>query len=92
MFTAASVMNSVWGCVGTSMMKTWLMRRPVRSPVSRLATSASSSSEWRLPFMRSSALPSRTSATAFSAAAWLCGTSTISTPSRSHAAGLRRAS
>ena len=28
MFTAASVMNSVWGCVGTSMMKTWLMRRP----------------------------------------------------------------
>ncbi len=29
MFTAASVMNSVCAWVGTSMTKTWLMRRPV---------------------------------------------------------------
>ena len=83
MFTAASVMNSVCGWPGTSMTKTWLMRRPVRSPVSRFVTSASSSSECRLPFISSSALPVRTSSTAFSAAAWLCGTSTISMPPRS---------
>ena len=63
------------------MMKTWLMRRPVRSPVSRWSTAASSSSEWRLPFISSSALPLRTSSTAFSAAAWLWATSTISNPS-----------
>ena len=88
MFTAASVMKSVWGCVGTSMMKTWLMRRPVRKPVSRLVTSASSSSECRLPFMSSSALPSRTNATARSAAAWLCGTSMISMPPTSSSTGL----
>ena len=83
MFTAASVMNKVWGWPGTSMTKTWLMRRPVRIPVSRFTTSDSSSSVCRLPFMSSSALPERTSSTAFSAAAWLCGTSTISTPPRS---------
>ena len=37
-----------------------------------------SSSVCRLPFIRSSPLPSRMSCTAFSAAAWLCGASTIS--------------
>ena len=83
MFTAASVMNRVCGWPGTSMTKTWLMRRPVRSPVSRFITSDSSSSVCRLPFMRRSALPVRTSSTAFSAAAWLCGTSTISMLPRS---------
>ena len=65
------------------MTKTWLMRRPVRIPVSRFMTSESSSSVCRLPFMSSSALPVRTSSTAFSAAAWLCGTSTISMLPRS---------
>ena len=59
------------------MMKTWLMRRPVRSPVSRATTAPSSSSVCRLPFISSSALPLRTSSTAFAAAAWLCGASTI---------------
>ena len=62
------------------MMNTWLMRRPVRSPVSRATTAPSSSSVCRLPFISSSASPSRTSSTAFAAAAWLCGTSTIRTP------------
>ena len=65
------------------MTKTWLTRRPVRSPVSRFITSESSSSVCRLPFIRRSALPVRTSSTAFSAAAWLCGTSTISMSPRS---------
>ena len=83
MFTAASVMNKVCGCPGTSMTKTWLMRRPVRIPVSRFTTSASNSSVCKLPFISSSALPVRTSSTAFSAAAWLCGTSMISKPPRS---------
>ena len=55
------------------MMKTWLMRRPVRSPVSLATTAASSSSVWRLPFISSSAWPPRTSATAVAAEAWLCG-------------------
>ena len=41
------------------------MRRPVRSPVSRATTAASSSSVCRLPFISSSALPCRTSSTAF---------------------------
>ena len=58
------------------------MRRPVRSP-SRETTAASSSSECRLPFIKSSALPSRTICTARAAASWLCSTSTISTPARS---------
>ena len=61
------------------MMKTWLMRRPVRSPVSRATTAPSSSSVCRLPFISSSASPSRTSSTAFAAAAWLCGASTMRT-------------
>ena len=78
MLTAASVMNRVCAWPGTSMTKTWLMRRPVRRPVSRFITAPISSSVCRLPFISSSALPARTSSTAFSAAAWLCGTSTIS--------------
>src|ERR1044072_5248029 len=59
------------------MTKTWLMRRPLRKPPSRPTTAAINSSVCRLPFIRSSALPSRTSSTAFAAAAWLCSTSTI---------------
>ena len=59
------------------------MRRSVRSPVSLRTTSAISSSVCRLPFISSSAFPRRTSSTAFSAAAWLCGTSTISYRPRS---------
>ena len=62
------------------MTKTWLMRRPVRSPASRATTAPSNSSVWRLPFMRSSACPVRTSSTAFAAAPWLCGVSTIVHP------------
>ena len=47
------------------------MRRAVRSPVSRLTTAPISSSVCRLPFISASALPSRTSSTAFAADAWL---------------------
>ena len=39
------------------MMNTWLMRRPVRRPVSRATTAPSSSSVCRLPFISSSASP-----------------------------------
>ena len=60
------------------MMKTWLIRRAVRRPVSLATTSLISSSVCRLPFIRSSALPARTSSTALAAAAWLCGASTSS--------------
>ena len=60
------------------MMKTWLMRRAVRSPVFPEVTSRISSSVCRLPFISSSPLASRISSTAFAAAAWLCGASTIS--------------
>ncbi len=80
MLTAASVTISVSAYVGTSMMKQWLTRRAVRSPVSRFTTSPISSSVWRLPFISASALPSRTSATAFAADSWLCAASTISSP------------
>ena len=58
------------------MMKTWLMRRAVRMPVSLLTTSAINSSVCRLPFISASASPLRTSSTAFAAEAWLCGVST----------------
>ena len=78
MFTAASEMISASGCAGTSITKQWLMRRAVRRPVSFLTTSAISSSVWRLPFISASALPARTSSTAFAAAALLCGASTSS--------------
>ena len=83
MLIAASVMNSVSGWPGTSMTKTWLIRRSVRRPVAEAVTSLISSSVCRLPFIRSSPLPSRISATACAAAAWLCGASTISRPARS---------
>ena len=39
MLIAASVMNSVSGWPGTSMMKTWLIRRSVRRPVAEEVTS-----------------------------------------------------
>ena len=54
------------------------MRRAVRKPVSRLTTSAISSSVCSDPFISASALPLRTSSTAFAAAPWLCSASTIS--------------
>jgi hypothetical protein len=54
------------------------MRRAVRMPVSRFTASPITSSVCRLPFISASALPSRTSATAAAAAAWLCGASTHS--------------
>ena len=78
MFTAASVMMTTRSMAGTSMMKQWLMRRPVRSPVSRLTTAAISSSVCRLPFISISARPSRARRTAVSAEATLCGASTSS--------------
>ena len=78
MLIAASVMNSVSAWPGTSMTKTWLIRRSVRRPVAEAVTSRISSSVCRLPFISSSPLPSRISATARAAAAWLCGASTIS--------------
>ncbi len=62
------------------MTKQWLTRRAVRSPVSRFTTAPISSSVCRLPFISASALPSRTSSTALSAEAWLCGVSTIGNP------------
>ena len=65
------------------MTKQWLTRRAVRSPVSRLTTAPISSSVCRLPFISASALPSRTSSTALSADAWLCGVSTIGSPAMS---------
>ena len=83
MLIAASVMKSVSGWPGTSMTKTWLIRRSVRRPVAEAVTSCISSSVCRLPFIRSSPLPSRISATAWAAAAWLCGASTIWRPARS---------
>ena len=83
MLIAASVMKSVSGWPGTSMMKTWLMRRSVRRPVAEAVTAFISSSVCRLPFISSSPLPSRISATAWAAAAWLCGASTIWRPARS---------
>ena len=71
MLTAASVMISASGWFGTSITKQWLMRRAVRRPTSRFTTAAISSSVCRLPFISASALPSRTSCTAASAAALL---------------------
>ena len=67
MLTAASVIISGSGWPGTSMMKQWLIRRDVRMPPSRATTAPISSSVWRLPFIRASASPLRTSATAFAA-------------------------
>ena len=78
MFTAASVTMTTRSIAGTSMMKQWLTRRLVRSPVSRFTTAAMISSECRLPFISISALPSRARRTAVSAEATLCGASTTS--------------
>src|SRR5271166_6471545 len=75
MFTAASVMISGSEWLGTSITKQWLMRRAVRMPPSRATTAPISSSVCKLPFIKASALPSRTSATAFSAESWLCADS-----------------
>ena len=83
MFTAASLIMSACSRSGTSITKQWLMRREVRSPVSRATIAPISSSVCRLPFMSISALPSRTTRTAASAAASLCGASTISKRVRS---------
>src|SRR5262249_11171090 len=78
MLMAASVMKSVSEYVGTSKMKTWLMRRAVRRPVLLEVTSRMSSSVCRLPFISSSPLDWWINSTAFAAAASLWGTSTIS--------------
>ena len=80
MLMAASVMISACSSAGTSITKQWLMRRLVRSPVSRLTTAPINSSVWRLPFISASTLPSRTRRTAASADASLCGASTIEQP------------
>ena len=78
MFTAASEMIRAWEWPGTSMTKQWLMRRAVRMPVSRATTAPISSSVCRLPFIRASARPARTSSTALAAESWLCWASTSS--------------
>ena len=49
--------------------------RAVRMPVSRATTAPINSSVCRLPFIRASALPSRTSSTALAAESWLCADS-----------------
>src|SRR5271167_1766768 len=87
MLTAASVTISGFSWPGTSITKQWLMRRAVRIPVSRATTAPISSSVCRLPFIKASAFPSRTSATAFSAESWLCadsfnGKAEMSSPAR----------
>ena len=68
------------------MMKQWLVRRAVRSPVSRLTTSAINSSVWRLPFISTSACPLRTSPTALAADSWLNDESTCRNGDRSRLA------
>ena len=83
MFTAASLMISASGWLGTSITKQWLMRRAVRMPVSRATTAPISSSVCRLPFIRASARPARTSSTALAAESWLCAASTNSKPEMS---------
>ena len=77
---AASVTSSGLSWPFTSSTKTWLMRRSVRSPWSLFTTAAISSSVCSEPFFSASSLQCLAKATAFSAAAWLCGASTISTP------------
>src|SRR3954468_8228050 len=64
------------------MTKAWLIRRAVRRPPSRDTTAPISSSVCRLPFIRHSALPSLTMATALAADAWLCSASITSKPER----------
>ena len=74
MLIAASVMKSVSGWPGTSMTKTWLMRRSVRRPVAEAVDLAASArrcagcpSSGARPCPRGSARPPA------AAAAWLCG-------------------
>ena len=86
MLMAQSVMISACSSAGTSITKQWLMRRLVRMPFSRLTTAAINSSVCRLPFISASTLPSRARRTAASAAASLCGVSTIDRPVRSSVA------
>src|SRR5215469_11487215 len=62
------------------MAKTWLIRRLVRRPLAPAVTARINSSVCRLPFIRSSPLASRTSATPLAAAASLWGASTMSKP------------
>jgi hypothetical protein len=80
MLTAASVMISALSWSGTSMMKQWLIRRPVRSPVSRATTALISSSVCRLPFISASARPSRTSATALRGVMAVRGVDDLNSP------------
>ena len=54
------------------MTNTWLIRRPVASPVRGATAACISSSVCRLPFISASTWPSRASLTATSAASWLC--------------------
>ena len=77
MFTAASVMISGSGWLGTSMMKQWLMRRAVRIPAVLETTAPINSSVCRLPFISASAAPQRTCSTALAAESWLCSDATI---------------
>src|SRR5215217_7181510 len=83
MLIAASVTIRAESWLGTSMTKQWLTRRAVLRPPSRRTTAAMSSSVWRLPFISASASPALTSATAFSAATWLWGASTMRNSERS---------
>jgi hypothetical protein len=83
MLTAASEMISTSSWLGTSITKQWLTRRLVRNPPSRATTAPISSSVCRLPFIRHSAFPARTSATAAWAEAVLCAASTRSKPEMS---------
>ena len=77
MLMAASVIEQQRGYDGTSMTKTWLMRRAVRRPVADGTTAPISSSVWRLPFISDSTSPARAISTALAAAAWLCSAGTI---------------
>jgi hypothetical protein len=60
----------------------WLMRRAVRRPVVPEVTARMSSSVCRLPFIRSSPLPSRISSTPLAAAASLCSCAGSQAPGR----------
>ena len=83
MLMAASETISRWSRPGTSITKTWLRRRPVRSPPSCLTTWCRSWSVCRWPFIKAPASPLRASSTAAAAAASWLGTSTISMSARS---------
>jgi len=82
MLSAASVMSSGLGYSGTSKRNTCDMRRPERS-AGWASTALISSSVCRLPFISTSTSRRAAMPAASSAAAWLCSTEMISTPSRS---------